>query len=68
VLLDGVRIGSRTTVRSSIVGRDVTIGDRCHIDDGVVIGAGVTIGPDNILTAGARIFPGVQLPKGAIRF
>jgi mannose-1-phosphate guanylyltransferase len=68
VLLDGVSIGHRTTVRSSILGRGVSVGERCHIDDGVVIGEGVTIGPDNVLTAGARIFPGVELPKGAIRF
>jgi mannose-1-phosphate guanylyltransferase len=68
VLLDGVSIGSRTTVSSSIVGARTTIGDRCHIDGGVVLGEGVKIGAGNILAAGARIFPGVELPDGAIRF
>jgi mannose-1-phosphate guanylyltransferase len=33
-----------------------------------VLGEGVTIGADNVITHGARIFPGVQLPDGAIRF
>jgi acetyltransferase-like isoleucine patch superfamily enzyme len=28
----------------------------------------VKIGPGNTLAAGARIFPGVELPEGAIRF
>ena len=28
----------------------------------------VTVGRDNILAAGARIFPGVELPEGAIKF
>jgi acetyltransferase-like isoleucine patch superfamily enzyme len=34
----------------------------------VVLGEGVKVGSDNVLTAGARIFPGVQLPEGAIKF
>jgi mannose-1-phosphate guanylyltransferase len=68
VLLDGVSIGSRTTVSSSIVGARTTIGDHCHIDGGVVLGEGVKIGAGNILAAGARIFPGVELPEGAIKF
>jgi hypothetical protein len=33
-----------------------------------VIGEGVKIGSDNVLQAGARIFPGVQLPDRAIAF
>ena len=33
-----------------------------------MLGEGVTIGPDNVLAAGARIFPGVELPDGAIKF
>jgi mannose-1-phosphate guanylyltransferase len=68
VLLDGSRIGVRTTVSGSIVGPRVTIGDHCHIGQGVVIGEGAQIGAGNVLAAGARIFPGVELPEGAIRF
>jgi mannose-1-phosphate guanylyltransferase len=68
VLLDGVAIGRRTTVSGSIIGAGVTIGAGCHIGTGVVLGDGVTIGSDNVLAAGARIFPGVQLPDGAIKF
>jgi mannose-1-phosphate guanylyltransferase len=68
VLLDGARIGAHSTVHSSIIGPGVSIGKRCHIDQGVVLGAGVTVGADNTLRAGARIFPGVELPEGAIKF
>jgi mannose-1-phosphate guanylyltransferase len=46
----------------------VSIGAGCHIGGGVVLGEKVKVGPDNILAAGARIFPGVELPDGAIRF
>jgi mannose-1-phosphate guanylyltransferase len=67
-LLDGASVGARTIVRSAIIGPGVTIGDHCHIEDGVVLGQGVTVGSDNVLRAGARIFPGVQLPDGAIKF
>ena len=68
VLLDGASVGVGSTVRSAIIGPDVSIGDRCHITGGVVLGAGVKIGSDNVLAAGARIFPGVELPDGAIKF
>jgi mannose-1-phosphate guanylyltransferase len=68
VLLDGVRIGAHSRITGSIVGPRAQIGEHCRIDGGVVLGEGVKIGADNILAAGARIFPGVELPAGAIRF
>jgi mannose-1-phosphate guanylyltransferase len=68
VLLDGANVGARTMISGSIVGPGVEIGDDCHISGGVVLGEGVWIGADNTLAAGARIFPGVRLPAGAIRF
>jgi mannose-1-phosphate guanylyltransferase len=68
VLLDGASVGQRSTVRGSIVGPGAQIGDHCHIEDRVVLGEGVKVGSDNVLAAGARIFPGVQLPEGAIKF
>lgn len=68
VLLDGVTVGARTTISDAIVGPGVSIGEHCHIDDGAMLGAAVELGADNTLTAGARIFPGVSLPAGAIGF
>jgi mannose-1-phosphate guanylyltransferase len=68
VLLAGASVGAYSTISSSIVGPDVRIGDHCHIEGGVMLGAGVRIGSGNMLAAGARIFPGVELPDGAIRF
>ena len=61
-------VGAHSTISDSIIAPRVTIGDGCHIQGGVVIGEGVRIGSENILAAGARIFPGVELPKGAIKF
>lgn len=68
VLLDGVTVGARTRVSGAIIGRDVVIGERCTIEGRAMLGDGVRIGDDNVLTAGARVFPGVELPGGAIRF
>jgi mannose-1-phosphate guanylyltransferase len=68
VLLDGASVGAGSLVRSSIVGRDVAIGEHCEIEGEVVLGERVRIGPDNTLRAGVRIFPGVELPAGAIKF
>jgi mannose-1-phosphate guanylyltransferase len=68
VVLDDATVGARTTIRGSIVGLGAAIGSHCHIEDLVVLGEGVTVGPGNVLAAGARIFPGVELPEGAIKF
>jgi mannose-1-phosphate guanylyltransferase len=68
VLLDGVRVGARSTISASIIGPRVSIGDGCHIGVGVVLGDAVKVGADNVLAAGVRIFPGVELPAGAIKF
>jgi mannose-1-phosphate guanylyltransferase len=67
VLLEGASVGARTAVSASIVGPGASIGERCHVGSGVVIGDGVKIGADNVLAAGIRIFPGVELPEGAIK-
>jgi mannose-1-phosphate guanylyltransferase len=68
VLLDGVTVGAGSTISASIIGRGVTIGPQCHIEGGVMLGEGVKLGSGNTLAAGARIFPGVELPDGAIKF
>ena len=69
VLLDGVSVGAGThDQRLDHRARTSQIGDHCQIEGGVVLGEGVKIGSGNMLAAGARIFPGVELPDGAIRF
>jgi mannose-1-phosphate guanylyltransferase len=68
VVLEGATIGSGCTLDGCIVGPGVTIGDGCHVDGLSVLGEGVTLGAGNIVSNGARIFPGVSLPDGAIRF
>jgi mannose-1-phosphate guanylyltransferase len=68
VLLDGARIGARSRVSRSIVGPGAEIGEHCRVDGESVLGAGVRIGARNALTAGIRIFPGVELPDAAVAF
>jgi mannose-1-phosphate guanylyltransferase len=68
VILDGATIGAGTHVSSSIIGSGASVGAHCHIDGGVVLGEDVSLGANNVLTAGARLFPRVELPDGAIRF
>ena len=68
VILAGCEIGPGARISGSILSPDVRIGERCHIEGRVVIGEGVTVGSGNTLCAGMRIFPGVDLPSGAIAF
>ncbi len=68
VVLDGTEIGEGCTLRDCIVAAGCRIGPRTHLSGGVVLGEGVTLGADNVIAGGARIFPGVSIPDGAIKF
>ncbi len=68
VLLEGCSVGSGSRISTSILGPRVAVGERCRVDHGVVLGENVKVGAGNTLTAGMRIFPGVELPEGAIAF
>jgi mannose-1-phosphate guanylyltransferase len=68
VVLDGATVGAGTRITGSIVGPGVSIGDRCRVEGRVVLGQGVSVGSGNTLLEGMRIFPGVELPDGAIAF
>jgi mannose-1-phosphate guanylyltransferase len=68
VVLDGASVGERSQVHSSIVGPGVCIGRHCQITGGVVLGERVEVGPENVLAAGMRIFPGVELSERAVSF
>ncbi len=68
VLLEGTTVGAGSTIRSAIIAPGCSIGEHCHLEEGVVLGERVRLGAGNVLRAGARVFPGVELPDGAIRF
>jgi mannose-1-phosphate guanylyltransferase len=68
VILDGACIGEGCELRDCIVAHGAQVGDRTKLTGGAVIGESVRIGADNVITRGARIFPGVELPDRAIEF
>ncbi|MDX6667239.1 MAG: mannose-phosphate guanylyltransferase [Solirubrobacteraceae bacterium] len=68
VVLNGADIGPGCNLRYCIIGAGAQIGRHTDIEGGAVLGEGVSIGADNVITRGARIFPGVTLPDGAIKF
>jgi len=68
VVLQGTEIGEHCELSDCIVAAGVRIGDRTVISDGAVLGEGVTVGADNLLTRGIRVFPGTEFSAGAVRF
>ena len=68
VLMQGAEVGANCIIRGCVIAGGVRIGDNVRVEGRAVIGEGVTIGNDNIVSNGARIFPGVKIPDGAIRF
>lgn len=67
VVFDGVTIEPGATISNSIIGAGVHIGPNTHIHD-AIIGDGATIGARCELRGGMRIWPGVNIPDGGIRF
>ena len=68
VILPGSQVGEGCELRDCIIGPRCRIGSHSKVTGGAVLGEGVSLGADNVVTRGARIFPGVQLPDGAIEF
>ncbi|MQA83991.1 MAG: NTP transferase domain-containing protein [Streptosporangiales bacterium] len=67
VVFDDVEVGPGARVRGSALARGARVGDETVLD-GAVVGEGSVIGPGNELRHGARVWPDVTLPAGAIRF
>jgi mannose-1-phosphate guanylyltransferase len=68
VVMRGAEIGANCTLRSCIVAGGVRIGDHCVVEGMSVLGEGVTLGAGNVVSNGARLFPGVSLPDHALLF
>ncbi|MGD0453942.1 MAG: hypothetical protein ABSB69_10130, partial [Solirubrobacteraceae bacterium] len=68
VVLEGTQIGEGCQLRDCILAAGCRVGDGTSITGGAVLGDGVVVGAHNVITRGARIFPGVELPDGAIGF
>jgi mannose-1-phosphate guanylyltransferase len=68
VIMNGAEIGAGCELRDCIVAAGCRVGEGTQIVGGAVLGEGVTIGAHNTVAHGARIFPGVNLPDGALKF
>jgi len=68
VVLRGARVGEDCVLRDCIVCPGAVIGDRTQISDGAMIGEDVSIGADNVVSRGARVFPGMEVPDGGLAF
>lgn len=67
VVFDGVHIEAGAIVERCVVAAGAWIGARAQLTD-CVIGEGAVVGARCELRDGARVWPGVQLPDGGLRF
>jgi len=67
VVLANCTIAADAVIRGAILSPNVTVGARTVVTDLAMLGDGVTVGADNVLGAGVRLFPGIQLPDKAIK-
>jgi mannose-1-phosphate guanylyltransferase len=67
VVFDGARIDADAVVVRSVIGAGAVVGRGTTVEDSV-IGDRAVLGSGIELRAGARVWPGVQLADGAVRF
>ncbi|MCK2201487.1 sugar phosphate nucleotidyltransferase [Corynebacterium callunae] len=67
VVFDGVTIEPGASIENSIISSGARIGANARVS-GCVIGEGAHVGARCELNAGMRVFPGVVIPDGGIRF
>ncbi len=66
VVLDRARIGAHARLRDCVVCADASVGEGSELSELAILGAGGRLGARRRLEAGARIFPGMELPDGAM--
>ncbi|WP_030543990.1 sugar phosphate nucleotidyltransferase [Streptomyces albus] len=66
-VLDGAVIGDGARITDSLIGAGAVIGARTVLH-GAVVGDGATVGADNELRDGIRVWCGARIPEAGIRF
>ncbi|GAA2638522.1 NDP-sugar synthase [Streptomyces vastus] len=66
-ILAGAVVAPGAIITDSLIGARAQVGTR-SILTGVVVGDGATVGPDNELREGVRVWCDAVLPAGAVRF
>ncbi|WP_055557640.1 sugar phosphate nucleotidyltransferase [Streptomyces sp. NBRC 110028] len=66
-VLEGAVVEEGAEVRDSLIGAGARVGARTVLH-GAVVGDGALVGPDNELRDGLRVWCGVDIPPGAVRF
>ncbi|MEV7197819.1 NDP-sugar synthase [Streptomyces sp. NPDC093510] len=66
-VLAGAVVEPGAVITDSLIGEGARIGARASLS-GAVIGDGATVGADNELREGVRVWCGATLPAGAVRF
>lgn len=67
VLFDKASVGSAAVVRDSVLGHGAAVGDGAVLE-GVVVGDHAVIGAGNQLGNGMRVWSGVTIESGALRY
>jgi len=68
VVLDGGVVGEHCELVDCVVAPGARIGDHVAVSGRTIVGENVVVGEGNVLAHGIKLFPGTELPAGAIRF
>jgi mannose-1-phosphate guanylyltransferase len=66
VILSGTEVGEGCILRDCIIAADCRVGAGAQITEEAMVGEGVSVGAGSRISKRARIFPGIELPEGAV--
>jgi len=68
VLYDGVHVGEGAVIKNSILGRNVKVGKKVHVEEEAILGDNTVVDEDNLLRRGIKIWPDTEIGQSKIRF
>jgi mannose-1-phosphate guanylyltransferase len=68
VLYDGCIVDEASVIRDSVLGQELSLGKRVHVEETAVLGDRMRVQEENYLKKGIRIWPDTEIEAGTIRF
>lgn len=68
VLFDGCHIGDSAVVKNSILGKQLKLGEKVHVEEVAVLGDNLVVKNENYLKRGIKIWPDTEIGEGEIKF
>ncbi len=68
IILDDCKLSGSSVIKNSILARNISVGRKVHIEECSVLGDNMTVGDENWLKKGIKVWPETKIEPGTIKF